>query len=138
MVTASVRPWQGTFLAVLNIIATVFLFLGGLAFLAFQGMVTGLMTAPSVEVEGSAGALALLTGMGAVAGVILLAIGVLYIFMTIGIFKGQKWAVIVSLVFSVLAVVSSLINFNVGILLVNAFVLYLAVMCYRHPFYGAK
>lgn len=136
MAKNSLRPWQGTALGVCNIIGTVFLFLSGLVFVAFQGMLTSFLATNSSQMGGETGAIALLAGMGVVLGVILLGLGVLYLFVTMGVFKGQKWAVIFSLIFAALGVLGSLTSFQIFGLVINGFVLYVAIMCYKDPFYG--
>ncbi|MBI5754295.1 hypothetical protein HZA40_04095 [Candidatus Peregrinibacteria bacterium] len=144
--SSSVRPWQGTALGVLDIIYTVLLFLGGLAFLAFQGLISGFLGATGgavdvngVKIEGVQGVLGMLAGLGMVLGVVLLGLGILHIFMTRGAFKGQKWSPILSIVFAALTVVGSLSNFDSNgalNLVAGLFTLYVAVMCVKSPYYN--
>jgi len=138
---ANVRPWQGTALGVVDIISAVFSFLGGGLFLLAQGLMMGFMGAADEVTAEGAGAFAMFAGMGIIAGVVLIALGVLSIFMARGSFKGQKWSVIVAMVLSALGILSSLATFGGGMifnLAINGFVLYLAYMCYKNPFYSAK
>jgi len=145
------RPWQGTALAVVDIIGTVFTFLAGIAFLFLQGMISSLLGAAPVEVSGSAeataavgGLMGMLAGFSAVIGIVLIAIGILLIFMTRGAFKGQKWSPIISIVFVILGIVSLVTNFTgvngsfIFSLVVDLFVLYCAVMCVKSPYFGPK
>lgn len=154
VVSPLVRPWHGTALGVIDIIATVFSFLFGLLFLMFQGLLnsffgeaTGTMMVNGVQVEGVEaaealetveGILPLLASLGIVVGVVLLGFGVLGIFMAKGAFKGQKWSPIVSIVFSALALVGILASFSnsqLFSLALNAFILYVAVMCVKNPYF---
>lgn len=152
VVSSSVRPWHGTALGVIDIIATVFAFLFGLLFLMFQSVIssffgeaTGTMMVNGVQVEGveaaeaAQGMLAVFAGFGIVIGVVLLGLGVLGIFMARGAFKGQKWSPIVSIVFAALAIVGVLTSFSnsqLFSLALNAFTLYVAVMCVKSPYFN--
>ncbi len=147
---SSGRPWQATFLGVLDIIATVFAFLFGILFFFMQGFISSLLGSGALEgAEGidatnaaeAAGALSFLGGLGAAVGVIFIGLGVLYIFMTRGAFKGQKWSPILSIIFSGLGVLNVLVNFSTAqifALVLNLFVVYLAVMCVKSPYFASK
>lgn len=151
VVSPLVRPWYGTALGVLDIIYTVFTFLFALLFLMFQSMIsgffaaTGTMMVNGVQVEGAEaaeaaeGMLAVFASFGIVIGVIFLGFGVLGIFMARGAFKGQKWSPIVSIVFAALAIAGMLTSFSNSQLFglaLNAFTLYVAVMCVKHPYFN--
>ena len=147
---SSVRPWQGTVLGVVDIGATVILFLGGLLFLAFQGLFISVMANLSgtvdanVAVDGmqpavASGVFGVLAGFGAVVGVVLLGLGVLYIFMARGAFRGAKWSPIVSIVLSALAILNMLAGFTskgAVSLVVDAFILYIAIVCVKSAYYN--
>lgn len=139
--TAVKRPWQGTFLGVLNVIGLVLL---GLLSIALIFILIGSGTAITQMMEQSAEMAAfpmasMFTTMGAILLVPVLAIFVLGLFITMGIFKGQKWAIIVSIIFTVLSLLSSFANMEsiqwFGLAL-TAFVLYLEIMCVKNPFYN--
>lgn len=140
------RPWQGTALAVIDIIAVVLAFMFGLLFLFMQGFISSILGSGDIVVEGAdaaaaTGLMGLIAGFAMVVGVVLLLMGVLEIFMARGALKGQKWSPIVSIIFAILAVVGMLTSYDNGQvfgLAVNAFVLYLAIMCVKHPFYASK
>lgn len=135
------RPWQGTFLGVLNIIGLVFLGLitifliimlvgGGAAITQMMQQSAEMTTLPFASMLGTIGVILIIP---------VLAIFVLEIFITMGIFKGKKWTVIVSIVFTALALLSAFTNMNsiqLGSLALNGFVLYLEIMCIKHPFYN--
>lgn len=141
------RPWQATFLGVLDVIATVIVFLFGILFFFMQGFISSFLDsgflegAEGVDAAEAAGMMSFLGGLGAAVGVIFLGLGVLYIFMARGAFKGQKWSPILSVVFGALAVLSSLMNFSTSQILglvINLFVIYLAVMCVKSPYFAKK
>jgi len=95
-------------------------------------------------VVAAGGLMGMLAGFSAVIGIVLIAIGVLLIFMTRGAFKGQKWSPIVSVVFVVLGLLSLISNFAgvngslIFSLVVNLFTLYCAIMCIKSPYFGSK
>jgi hypothetical protein len=130
----SVRPWQGTVLGVLNIISLVmagmlFLFISfGSSFVAQftqDPMVTAIM------------------GFGVMVAVIFtIPFLVLAVFVTIGVFKGQKWTIIVMLIFSVIGILGTLSEMFSGTvdvpyisLAINGFVLYCEIIALKSPFY---
>lgn len=144
--SSSVRPWQGTALGVIDIIGTVFSFLFALLFLMFQGMIASLLgAAPTAvdvngaQIQGAQGVMAIFAGLGMVMGVVLLGFGVLGIFLARGAFKGQKWSPIVSIIFAALGIVGLLTSFSsssVLSLVIDAFTLYVAVMCVKSPYFN--
>lgn len=157
MTTAMARPWQGTFLGVINIIGVVFSFLAAILFLFMQGYLSsmmGQMTTSMTNVEGgavspetaqaTAGLMSMLGGMGAVAGIIFIAVGVLLVFMARGAFRGQKWTLIVSLVFGILGLlgfISTLMQrgdagSQIVSLVINLLMVYCAYICLKSPYYN--
>lgn len=131
------RPWQGTALAVINIIGVVLAFIFGLMFLVLMGFLGGVGGAMPVEVSGMF--TGLMGGLAIAGGIFMIGLGVLYIFMARGALKGQKWSPIVSVVFAALGLISGITNFGsemIFTLLLSAFILYLGVICIKHPFYN--
>lgn len=122
------RPWQGTTIGVLNII--------GLATSAILALVLIVFSAAlSAYIQETP--LALLAGAGTVIlGIVIIPFIILGIFITIGIFKGQKWAVIVSLIFTGLGLLGNLFSFNLIGLIINGFLLYCQIICLNDPFYN--
>lgn len=130
----STRPWQGTFLAVLNIIGLIFtamlipfallLVLGG-SLLSF------------VEEMGPGMAM-LFGGGGLVLFLVLLLAFILGIFIVRGLFKGQKWVVILTLIFSAISAIQLVFNFELFSALIIALFIYLEIACLVHPFYSSK
>lgn len=120
------RPWQGTFLAVLGIIGLVIL--GIFIPMLFIGATFLAAMLPSA-----------LAGMTMILGLVVIGLWVLELFIVIGLFKGQKWVLIVSMVFSALALIGGFYpTFSIFTLLMNGFMLYLAYTCLNHPFYNKK
>lgn len=122
------RPWQGTTMAILNLIGIVIGFLVSLAFLFGASFLSAFMEDPAFSV---------IAGIGtSIVGIILLPFLILGIFVTLGLFKGQKWAVIVALIFTAFATIGNLTTFNLIGLLFNAFFLYCLIICMKDPYYG--
>ena len=142
------RPWEGTALGVVDIIATVFAFLGALGFLFLQSVITGFLTSAQttgdITVTGPAtGIFSMFASLGIVIGVILIGLGVLSIFLARGSFKGQKWTVIVNLIFGILGLLSALSSLGGTManqvymnLAIDAFVIYCSVMCLKNAYYN--
>ena len=76
--------------------------------------------------------------MGLIFLVPMIGLLVLSVFMTLGYFKGARWAVIVSMVFGILGVLSALgsMRYSIVPLVLNGLVLWGEVMCLKHPFYA--
>ncbi len=121
------RPWQGTTMGVLNAIGIPFGFIAVLA-LIFGGT----FIAAALEEAG----LAMLAGAGTVVmAAVLIPFLILGIFITLGLFKGQKWAVIVALIFTILGTVSNLVSFSIVALIFNAFFIYCYIVCMKDAYY---
>jgi len=140
------RPWEGTALGVVDIIATVFAFLGALGFLFLQSVITGFLSSAQstgdIAVTGAAtGIFNVFASLGIVIGVILIGLGVLSIFLARGSFKGQKWTVIVNLIFGILGLLSalssvgSMANQMFVNIAIDAFIIYCSVMCLKSAYY---
>jgi hypothetical protein len=128
------RPWQGTLLAILNIIGliitaillpfTILMALAGgaLSFIQDLGPIFGL----------------LLGGGGIILTIILIIYFILGIFITKGLFQGKRWAIILLLIFSAFSLFSVIFDFTLFSFILLAFFLYLEISCLMHPFYGNK
>jgi len=87
------------------------------------------------------GMMGFLGALGLGAGILLGGFGVLGIFLARGAFKGQKWAVITSLVFAILGLISALMNIDsVGTsfivnLAISGFMAYCSVRCMKSSYY---
>jgi len=128
------RPWQGTVLGVIYIltIAMMVIMLPILLLVALGGSALGFMSNMN-------NGLAMLLGGGMlIMSLFLIATLVLQIFVTRGIFKGQKWAVIISIVFTALGLSSLIQNFSWTTLIIDGALMYLSIACLLHPFYGGK
>jgi len=124
------RPWQGTLMGVLNAIGIA---LGFIAVLAL--LFGGTFIAAALQETG----VSMLAGLGTtIIAVIILPILILGLFITLGLFKGQKWAVIIAMVFTALSIIGNITTFNIFALVLNAFFIYCYVMCLKAPFYNQK
>jgi hypothetical protein len=132
--TKIVRPWQGTFLAVLNIIGLIFVGL----FIPFALLIAVGGSMLSFAEEIGPGMALLFGGGGLVLLLMLLFFFILGIFIVRGLFKGQKWVIIISLIFSALSAIQLVFNFDVFSALLVALFIYLEISCLLHPFYGGK
>lgn len=122
----TIRPWQGTLLGILHIISLILL--GLLIIAAFVG---GSMIASFLPVWGMLG------GIGMALGFILMALWILVFFITRGIFSGKRWAIIVSLIFTGIALLSAIMNISEMLLslVIYAGMLYLEVICLKDSYY---
>jgi len=122
------RPWYGTLLGVVNFIGAA---LSVLFVIAAIVMMTGGMA------PGFAGGLGVLF---ASFGVILLIGGIIGVvpafFLGRGYMKGQKWAVIVSLILWVLTLLGGLYQLAYIQIVLHALLVWAAVACLRHPYYN--
>ena len=129
------RPWQGTILGLINImglgvaVGVLMLVMFGSSYLA------GMADDPVFSAIFGAGVF--------IVTMFVLPFIVLGVFMTIGLFKGQRWAVIVMLIFTVLALISALGGLmahssgynDFGSIILNAFLLYCEIIALKNPFY---
>lgn len=145
----SSRPWQGTMLAIVDILITIFSFLFAIMFLFMGNIISSLaignagreITPDLEELEMS---LETIGRLGIGGTIFCLLLGVLGIFMARGAFKGQKWSPIVLLIFAGLGILSWLANnpqFGGGqavTLLINGLIIYCAIVCVRSPYFRAS
>ncbi len=113
------KPAGVIVIAILYFIGAALCLIGGLLFIAGGGLLASMMSQ-----SGQAGASPLagmMAGLGAVAGIVILAIGVIDLLVGIGLIKLKNWARIVAIVFSgigaavqLLGILTSLSHFNVG------------------------
>jgi hypothetical protein len=96
------------------------------------------------DVVASEGFAGMLAGMMSVVGVIMLALSVLYGFISRGLLRGARWALITNLVFLVLGVLGSLSGYQMllegqGVisLLLQVFLTYISVQMLKSPYYKA-
>ena len=131
----NVRPWQGTLLGIANILG-----------LAMGAMLLTLVMFGSSFLASMAQdpVFSFIFGAGALVIILLvLPLIVLEVFITIGVFKGQKWAVIMMLIFTAIALIGGLgelfadtgghhsyVSFTV-----HGFLLYCEIAALKDPFY---
>jgi hypothetical protein len=130
------RPWQGTVLGVVNIIGLVVSTMVLMLVMFGSSFLAGMADDPVFSFIFGAGAL--------VITLLVLPLIILGVFMTIGLFKGQKWAVIMMLIFTVIALISGLGGIagsgsgynDFGNVVVNAFLLYCGIVALKDPYYN--
>lgn len=136
MASSGNRPWQGTVLGVLYILGVV---VSGIASIfLLQLTFTGGSLATQVPGADASGVGSILATLGGFLVVPILALFIIGVFMTMGIFKGQRWSIIVAIVLTVLGILGSLsdISNNIGAIVINGGVLWLEIVCLKHPYYG--
>ncbi len=128
------RPWQGTVLGILYIISIILLaiLLPIMLLMAIGGSALGFMSNINSSMA------MLLGGSMLIMSLFLIGVFILQIFITRGIFKGQKWAVIISIIFAILDLASLIGNFHIIPFVIIGLFLYLSIACFLHPFYGGK
>ena len=130
------RPWQGTMLGVLSIIGAVFL--GIVVIFSLIAIIGGTAILSQIQ-SGSTLAIGGLIGtLGALIIVPFILLFVLQVFITRGLFKGQKWSVILLLIFSIFGILDALTSKAIITILINVFIIYAEYVCLKHPFYAAK
>jgi len=97
------RPTGVTILAVLEFLGAGLFILIGLLFLVGFGLLGG-----AAGQAGEGGGMAVLMGLGAVAGVVFLVLALIPLAVGIGLWKLRNWARILVIVFSILGVLSNL------------------------------
>jgi hypothetical protein len=108
-----VRPMGATVVAIIEGILGVLLLLAALAAIGLMGLAGGLVGTSGAE--GGAAAAGLLAGFGVVFGIILGAIGVLYIAIAYGVWKGRGWSWMLGVVVSIIAIVFGVLGLSSGI-----------------------
>ncbi len=130
-------PWQGTVLGIIGVAQILFSML--FLFIALFGIaIGGLFSSFAIP---DLGAMEMIPSLAiGVVVLLMLFIGlplfILKVVVTIGIFKGKRWAVVITIVFAALGFMSGIGNFNFGWLVFSAIELGLAIVCLREPFYN--
>ncbi len=60
---------------------------------------------------------------------------ILQIFISRGLFKGEKWSTVISTIFAILGLAKLMTNFNAIYFIFIVFFIYLSITCLSHPFY---
>jgi hypothetical protein len=124
------RPWQGTVLGILCLVAIllIVLFVGKLGYEGFE-----------------AGEMGNMIGIFAVISLIfLIPLVVLKAVVAIGIFRGKKWAIVLMLVFTILSILCSTLSLTLGfavflsIILYHGMLMWVEIICLKHPYYNRK
>ncbi|HXG25425.1 MAG TPA: DUF2127 domain-containing protein [Candidatus Binatia bacterium] len=120
------RPTGATVIAVIETILAVLLFLAALALIGLSGIAGGVIG--SVDEPGAGGVAAMVAGFGIVAGIIALLIGLLYLAIAYGVWKGRGWAWMLGVVVSIIAIVFGVLGLAGGISLGNIISLALPII----------
>jgi hypothetical protein len=127
------RPWQGTLLFVLNII-----FLIGIAFTILSLFLAGVFGILTYN-NNYPVLLGVLVGLSLLVFLLaLVSFFILEIFVTIGLFKGKKWAIITMLIFASFDLMVTVFTFNLLSFIILVIFFYLEITCLAHPFYKSK
>lgn len=121
------RPWQGTILGIISSVGVITLaFILGALLLARDIISPYLVETP----------FALLLGAGAfVSFMILMFSIILSVAITVGIFNGKAWAIIISILFTGMSIVAALFAVSVMAITAYGFLLYLEIVCVRNAYY---
>ena len=132
----NMRPWQGTILGIANILGLAM----GAILLTLVLFGRSLLTEmappdPMFSFIFSAGALVFI--------MLVLPFIILEVFVTIGVFKGQKWAVVLMLIFTAIALLSGIAEIFANSdgyhsyvsIAVHGFLLYCEIASLKDPFY---
>ena len=107
------RPLGVTIISVLGYIGAILMALAGIAMMAFGGL------------AGSLGALGLLLGStGIIAGVVLIAMGIITFVVSTGLWNLKKWAWTVTMILEGLSVLGSLMSVNIAGLIIPVIIVY--------------
>lgn len=108
---ATGRPTGATVISVIDGIIGVLALLAGLLFMVGMSVVGGLAN-NSTDTQGLGGVFA---GVGIVFGVIIILIGVLYLAIAYGVWKGRGWSWMLGMVVSIIAIVFGVLGLSGGV-----------------------
>jgi hypothetical protein len=108
-----VRPTGATVVSVIEAVLAVFLLLGALAAIGL-GTIAGGLAGSSGSAD-AAGVGAVIAGFGFIAGIILLLIGLLYVAIAYGVWKGRGWSWMLGMVVSIIAIVFAVLGLAGGV-----------------------
>ena len=108
---ATGRPTGATVISVIDGIIGVLALLAGLLFMVGMSVVGGLAN-NSTDTQGLGGVFA---GVGIVFGVIIILIGVLYLAIAYGVWKGCGWSWMLGMVVSIIAIVFGVLGLSGGV-----------------------
>ena len=115
------RHWGITVLAILGYIGAALTLLMGLGMMLGAGTMTTFL---ATFVPGAAVLLAGGTALFVVLGIVFVALSVLNYFIARGLWNGQNWARIITIVFAALGIVSALMSFNIVSILIDGVILW--------------
>jgi hypothetical protein len=120
------RPMGATVISVIEAILAAFLLLGALALIGLGGVAGGLVG--SSGDPNAVGVGAILAGAGFVFGIIFLVIGLLYVAIAYGVWKGRPWSWMLGVVVSVIGLVFAVLGLTGGITVSNIISLALPIV----------
>ncbi len=131
--TTGKRPWQGTVLGILQI-------------LNFVGLIALFVLMIIFGYEGiKGGEMGVIVGVGGIAGAIFfLPLLILFFFVVRGVFRGQRWTIVVAIILTALAFPSLFFYLKEGagsfivVLAFWGFILWMEIACLNHPYYPKK
>jgi len=126
-IKTSGRPWQGTILGVISSVGVITLvFILGFLLFAREIISPYLVKTP----------FALLLGAGTFVSFMILMFGIiLSLSITVGIFNGKTWAIILSILFTGMSMIEALFAVSAIAIIAYGFLLYLEIVCVRNSFY---
>lgn len=142
-----VRPWQGTLLGVLAYIGMALTAIFAILMIAAQGFIASLMGGLSTEMQtagaditsanvAAGGLIGMMGGFMWVIGIFLIAGAILNFFIARGLFKGQKWTLIITIIFGGLGVLGALSQAAWFGFIVDGAIVLIAATALKSPFYN--
>jgi len=130
------RGRTGTVLGIIDILGLVFTGLLTLIFLlpllGMGSMMEWLMPAEALPIIG------MVWFLGSFVLLPLILAFVLGFFVTRGVFKWQRWAIVLSMIFTILALIGGLVQFAVISIVFHLILLVLEISCLKDPYYANK
>jgi hypothetical protein len=124
MAAAGVRPMGATVISIIEGIIGVLALLAGLLFMIGMSVVGGLANS-NANAQGLGGVFA---GVGIVFGVIIILIGVLYLAIAYGVWKGRSWSWMLGMIVSIIAIVFGVLGLSGGVSLTSIISLALPIV----------
>ena len=136
----SLRPWQGTILAVLFYLLAVYATFSAIAAgfgVSLLGMISGSMVAGVEGGEQAAGLVTgLLSGLGIFFAATILIGALISYFFGRGFWIGKHWPITLTVIFGGIALLLALSGMDLASILITGVPVVLAVSIWKHPFYN--
>ena len=127
------RPWHGSLLGWLSVVGVVMalsvtVFISILSYAGFD-----------------AGEMGIMIGIFASIGLFFLTPWLIFkVLLTVGIFRGKKWAVLISLIFTIVGLIPGFFSLGLGLIAFLGSIGFLSLMlwaeikCLKHPYYNPE